>query len=105
MPAVFNFDPTILTVFWDVFGMFLGCFSSFIQRNVDRFFTPGTSKRDVNPPSVPLPLPWASLGRVLRRIPVKDIRSIMACWPLPPSSEHLFTKPAFTSDRMKRLNI
>lgn len=65
-----------------------------LQNLAMRFFSAvRTSQRDVKPPSVPSPLPWASLGRVLRRIPVKDIRSIMACWPLPPSSEHLFTKP------------
>ncbi|CAE8650341.1 unnamed protein product [Polarella glacialis] len=39
------------------------------------------------------PWPESQLGRVTRCVPLKDARSISACWPLPPQSEQLFSKP------------
>eukprot|EP00927_Polykrikos_kofoidii_P005304 TRINITY_DN12106_c1_g1_i1.p1 TRINITY_DN12106_c1_g1~~TRINITY_DN12106_c1_g1_i1.p1 ORF type:complete len:1135 (+),score=186.34 TRINITY_DN12106_c1_g1_i1:27-3407(+) len=39
------------------------------------------------------PWPESSLGRLLRCVPLKDARAISVCWPLPPQSENLFTKP------------
>eukprot|EP00931_Biecheleriopsis_adriatica_P031421 TRINITY_DN18431_c0_g1_i3.p1 TRINITY_DN18431_c0_g1~~TRINITY_DN18431_c0_g1_i3.p1 ORF type:complete len:1119 (+),score=279.20 TRINITY_DN18431_c0_g1_i3:68-3424(+) len=39
--------------------------------------------------------PWGSsqLGRIIRCVPLKEARSISACWPLPPAQTYLFSKP------------
>lgn len=40
-------------------------------------------------------LPWGKkqLGRIISCVPLKETRSIALHWPMPPQSEHLFSKP------------
>ncbi|CAE7775584.1 IDE [Symbiodinium microadriaticum] len=39
------------------------------------------------------PWPSSQVGRVVKCVPLKDSRSISACWPLPPVQKYLFAKP------------
>ncbi|CAE7420757.1 IDE [Symbiodinium natans] len=39
------------------------------------------------------PWPDSQVGRIVKCVPLKDSRSISACWPLPPVQKYLFAKP------------
>jgi len=64
-----------------------------LQKMVEEYFGSVRNGGGVPQDYATEPWPQDKLQRILSVVPLKDMRSVSVCWPLPPTHRHLFSKP------------